>query len=117
MKFLFTLSLYLFLPIEVKPTNYEAAVENEEAFLPCGKLKVLPGDKIAWKKDGVNVLEKYRDRASVDVNGTLFLDPVKRGDLGLYQCLVTTKRFEDEVTITKTMFLNVKCKRCYFVHC
>ncbi|XP_066920078.1 uncharacterized protein [Clytia hemisphaerica] len=103
-----TTTLTVQLKVQVKPANYEVAVENEEAFLPCGKLKVLPGDRIVWKKDGVNVLEKYRDRASVDVNGTLFLDPVKRGDLGLYQCLVTTKRFEDEVTITKTMFLNVK---------
>lgn len=103
-KTLFTLSLYLFLSIEVNPANYETAVDHENAFLPCGKITVLPGDKVTWEKDGVNVLEKFPDRASVDAKGTLYLDPVKRSDIGLYQCIVNTKRFGDEVIVTKTRF-------------
>lgn len=95
----------------VKPENYEAAKEGERALLPCDKLEIFSDDTVSWKKNGKNVIEKQvTTRASILKNGTLVLNPVDRKDWGLYVCSVTTKRFGDEVTMAKTMFLNVQCK-------
>ena len=105
----------------VKPENYEVAKEGERASLPCEKLEIMDGDTIVWKKDGGhNVIENEggkqdqgrSPRASIiKANGTMVLNPVNRDDWGLYICYVTTQRYGHEVTITKTMFLNVQCKR------
>lgn len=55
-----TTSLYVFLLTIAlqKPENYEAYIENEEALIPCGKVKLWEGDTIQWKKNGYDVLKK-----------------------------------------------------------
>jgi Immunoglobulin I-set domain. len=105
--------LYLFLLslASVKPENYEVFTENEQAVVPCAKMATVKGDSILWKKNGYNILEKEETRAKITSNGSLVINPVNRDDFGIYQCTITTKRYDDEeVNIQRTMFLNVKCK-------
>ena len=96
----------------VKPENYEVAKEGQRTLLPCDELEVLSEDTVIWKKSGKNVIEtgQSTQQTSILSNGTLVFNSVDRKDWGLYVCSVTTKRYGHEVTITKSMFLNVQCK-------
>jgi hypothetical protein len=94
--------------ITIPPTN-ETKREGEKVMFSC-EAKALPGNvTVRWYREGalISDVSELDTRASVKMNGSLVIDPVRADDSGMYLCEVTNGIGEPQ---TASAYLNVECK-------
>ncbi|XP_011500323.1 PREDICTED: protein turtle-like isoform X3 [Ceratosolen solmsi marchali] len=92
--------------ITIPPTN-ETKREGEKVMFSC-EAKALPGNvTVRWYREGalISDVSELDTRASVKMNGSLVIDPVRADDSGMYLCEVTNGIGEPQ---TASAYLNVE---------